>query len=294
MNQERGEIPEKDVVIIGVGLIGGSVAAAVRQRFPLCRITGIGRSLERLQEAARRDLLHRCDTRVTADSVPPGSLVVVCLPVDQIGDQIRQIAAVCDDQTTITDAGSVKASLYSELQSLGRSVPQYVGAHPIAGGEKTGFEFAQADLFTDRVCVITPETASPSHVARVTQFWKSLGSNVCVMTADQHDRVLAYTSHLPHVLAAVAADSVTPEKLGFTGSGFRDTTRIAAGSAELWTRILLGNHQHAGAAIAQAQQRLAEYAAAVRNQDETALRNLLSRASEVRRRLKESAETPEA
>lgn len=240
MQTLNGEFSEQSIVIIGVGLIGGSIAAAVRKRFPECKVTGIGRNPERLQHASQRGLLTNYSDQISSAFIPEGSLGIVCLPVDQIAEAVgRLVEAGCE---LVTDAGSVKASIYAGLGNV--SHERFVGSHPIAGGEQTGFESADADLFFNRLCVVTPMQSPVLKTERVAAFWKSIGMTVQQMSADEHDRILALTSHLPHITAAVTSGCVSEELLPFTGSGFRDTTRIAAGSAGLWTSILLGNRVH--------------------------------------------------
>lgn len=283
--------PEQNLVVIGVGLIGGSVAAAVRQRFPDCRITGIGRNEKRLNLAIRHGLLDCAATSICEKSIPAGSLVVICLPVDQIAACVWEVHAAADKSTVITDAGSVKSLIFEQLLANDVSVPNYVGAHPIAGGEQTGFEHAQANLFEGRVCVVTPENADVTSAERVAEFWQTIGSTVVQLSAAEHDRILALTSHLPHVLAAVTASVVPIELLQFTGSGFRDTTRIAAGAADLWTTILLANQQNALAAIEKAHDCLTSFATAIRNGDAESLNRYLKDASDLRHQLNASPES---
>ncbi len=272
---------EKSIVIVGVGLIGGSIAAAVRKRFPECRVIGIGRNPERLKAACDRGLLTECSDQISAASIPEGSLGIVCLPVDQIASAVLQlIDAGCE---LITDAGSVKASIYASLG--GDSDRTYVGSHPIAGSEQTGFEHADADLFVNRLCVVTPMYANSIKTARVVSFWKSIGAVVQEMSPDEHDRVLALTSHLPHIIAAVMSGCVAPDQLPFTGTGFRDTTRIAAGSASLWTSILLGNANHCIESIDVAERLLREFRHAISSGDATRLNSLLDASAERRKLL---------
>lgn len=281
MTNGSRKFKEKSIVIMGVGLIGGSIAAAVRQRFPECRVTGIGRNLERLHAARERGLLTDFADQISAATIPEGSLGIVCLPVDQIAAAVLQlIDAGCE---LITDAGSVKVSIYAALE--GHSVAAFVGSHPIAGSEHTGFEHADADLFVNRLCVVTPMHANAIKTARVVSFWKSIGSKVHEMLPDEHDRVLALTSHLPHVMAAVMSGCVAPDQLPFTGTGFRDTTRIAAGSASLWTSILLGNAKHCVESIEAAERILGEFRRAISHADATKLTSLLDASAERRRLL---------
>jgi prephenate dehydrogenase len=280
--------PETSIIIAGVGLIGGSIAAAIRKRFPKCQVIGIGRSAERLNEAQRRGLLTSWSTELTAGCLPSRSLGVVCLPVDQIAVSVRQLMnSGCE---MVTDAGSVKSSICDALTDVS---DQYVGSHPIAGSERSGAEFADAELFADRLCVVTPQRNSQKSVDRVTAFWKSIGMSVRLMTADEHDRILALTSHLPHVLASVAASCVTAEELAFTGTGFRDTTRIAAGSAELWSSILFGNSRHCVDSIRRAEATLAEFREALSAGDVNRFRSLWEQAASVRRMLPERKESEE-
>lgn len=276
---------ETQVVIVGVGLIGGSIAAALRRRQPACRITGIGRSVQRLQRASQAGLLDDYAVEISAAACPAGSLVVVCLPVDHIAQAVRQLAAVAAGETLITDAGSVKSLIYRSLQDDATARRRYVGAHPIAGSEQAGFEHALPGLFEKRICIVTPEGAAAADVQRVRSFWAGLGSEVRLMTAEEHDRVLALTSHLPHVLASVAASCVTPELLAYTGTGFRDTTRIAAGDAELWSQILCGNREHVVCALQSAEQLLVRLREHVAAGDGTAVRLLLQQAAAIRGQL---------
>lgn len=280
MQTLNGEFSEQSVVIIGVGLIGGSIAAAVRKRFPECKVTGIGRNLERLKHASQRGLLTHHAVQISTASIPAGSLGIVCLPVDQIADAVRQLVAA--DCELVTDAGSVKASIYAALENV--SHERFVGSHPIAGSEHTGFENADADLFVNRLCVVTPMQSPASKTERVAAFWKGIGMTVQQMSADEHDRVLALTSHLPHITAAVTSACVSEELLPFTGTGFRDTTRIAAGSASLWTSILLGNSTHCINSIDAAGELLQQFREAIAAGDAAALQSMLE-ASAQRRRL---------
>ncbi|MEY3459222.1 MAG: Arogenate dehydrogenase [Planctomycetota bacterium] len=270
---------ERAVVVVGVGLIGGSIAAAVRAANPSTQVIGVGRNPERLQHAVRKGLLTDWASQISQASIPPGSLGVVCLPVDQIADTAAELLqAGC---SAVTDAGSTKQAICSRLATE----PNFVGAHPIAGSELAGFEHADKTLFEGRVCVLCPEKSPPDIVQRVAAFWQNLGMSLQFLPAAEHDRVLALTSHLPHVLASVATGVVSDEKLVFAGSGFRDTTRIAAGSAEIWPTILMENAGPCIEAIRQAETLLEQFRLALTNRDITQLRLLWSTAAERRRKL---------
>lgn len=283
MQTQSSHFTEQSVVIVGVGLIGGSIAAAVRKRFPDCNVIGIGRDPQRLQRASKTGLLTDWSTEVTPASIPKGSLGIVCLPVDQIAQSVGQLAqAGCE---IVTDAGSVKASIYDALKGDARA--RFVGSHPIAGGEQTGFENAAADLFVERLCIVTPMESSKADTDRIVAFWNAIGSRVQQMSADEHDRILALTSHLPHVMAAATSGCVPQEFLPFTGTGYRDTTRIAAGSASLWTSILLGNAVHCAESIIAAERSLKKIREAIVAGDSTTLESLLETSAQRRRQLKQ-------
>ena len=272
---------EQSIVIVGVGLIGGSIAAAVRKRFPKCKVIGIGRNRERMKLATERGLLTDWSDQISAVAIPGGSLGIVCLPVDQIARAVQLL--VDADCELVTDAGSVKSSVYAALADL--SPDRFIGSHPIAGSELTGFEHSDAELFVNRLCVVTPVNAASINTERIVAFWKSIGATVQQMSPDEHDRVLALTSHLPHILAAVTSGCVTTELLPFTGTGFRDTTRIAAGSASLWTSILLGNATHCAESIDAAERLLQSFRRAITTGDASMLESLLETAAQRRKSL---------
>jgi len=281
MQTESRNFTEQSIVIVGVGLIGGSIAAAVRKRFPECKVIGIGRNRERLNLATERGLLTDWSDQITSATISHGSLGIVCLPVDQIAGAVRQL--VDADCELVTDAGSVKACVYAALDDVPKG--RFIGSHPIAGSEHTGFENSDADLFVNRMCVVTPVNATRIDTDRIVAFWESIGSTVQQMSPDEHDRVLALTSHLPHLVAAVMSGCITAELLPYTGTGFRDTTRIAAGSASLWTSILLSNSIHCVASIDAAERLLMRFREAITTGDAPTLESLLEISAERRRAL---------
>jgi prephenate dehydrogenase len=275
---------EPAIVISGVGLIGGSIAAAVRRRSPATRITGVGRSQQRLNAAKQQGLLDEISDSPRPGQIPAGSLGVVCLPVEQIAESARELLdAGC---TAVTDAGSVKATICAALAAE----PRFVGAHPIAGSEQSGFEHALGDLFEGRICVLCPEAAPLATVQRVASFWEGLGMKIRHLTAIDHDRILALTSHLPHVMASVAAGSVTVSQLEFAGTGFRDTTRIAAGASHIWTSILLENREACLEALEVAGRRLDAFRHAIADRDADRLATLWEAGAVNRRQLEVKAD----
>lgn len=270
---------ERTLVIVGVGLIGGSIAAAARKAMPELRIVGIGRSPQRLETALQQGLLDAWHLQPAPGLWPTDAFGLVCLPVDQITAAAKQLLlAGC---SVVTDAGSVKEPICRLLQHESR----FVGSHPIAGSEQSGFEHASAELFRERVCVVCGDPNQSSVAARTAAFWNQLGMVVRFMNAAEHDRVLARTSHLPHVLASIAAACVSDSELEFTGTGFRDTTRIAAGSAEIWSSILLQNRAGCLNAIDAASDLLEQFRMAIESGNSQHLTDIWNNAAARRRRL---------
>ena len=238
--------PPRTLGIAGVGLIGGSLAAAARTRGLCDRIVGFGRTVARLHAAADAGLLDDFDT--TPERLAPSlDLLICCLPVDRIAQSIRSTAAHMRAGSVCSDAGSVKGSLCDAIGSEPAPGVQFIGGHPLAGSEQSGFEHADADLFTGRVCVLTPTDQTPADqtpadaLEVLRQFWTGLGSEVVTLSPAAHDAILARTSHLPHLIAAAVAAGLGVGHERFAAGGFRDVTRIAAGDPDLWTAILHAN-----------------------------------------------------
>lgn len=275
---------ENRVVVVGVGLIGGSVAAAIRQRFPACEVIGVGRSTQRLAAARSAGLITAFQTEWSAKLLAEPCMVVFCLPVHLIAAQAAEVASLAGEGVLITDAGSVKGQICNGVAADPAAAKIFVGAHPIAGGEQGGFEYAEADLFDGKVCVVVPSQCEQA-TERTSRFWSALGCRIIKMSAEQHDRALAYSSHLPHLMAAATAAVVSREQLELTGSGFRDTTRIAAGDASLWRSILAGNRREVALALRDAEQLLAKYRQLLEAGADDEIESLLQAAAVHRQRL---------
>jgi prephenate dehydrogenase len=271
------------LTIVGVGLIGGSIGLAAKRRGVVRRVRGLGRqqtSLDRALQAGAIDEAHLDPATALAGA----DLVVFCTPVDQIAEQALRFAPLCPPGALLTDAGSTKATIVEGIESkLPATGPRFVGSHPLAGSEKRGPEFADAELFQGRWTVVTPtQRTPPDAVAQVIDFWTALGSRVKTMTPADHDRALALTSHLPHLVAAALAGALPPPWHELTASGFRDTTRIAAGDPGLWSAIFAHNRAPLMDALGCFENQLRELRQAVERNDEAAVRRLLAHAKEVR------------
>jgi cyclohexadieny/prephenate dehydrogenase len=235
------------LTIVGVGLIGGSIGLAARQRGVADCVRGLGRSRESLDEAKSVGAIE--EVHLDPKTAIPGSdLVVVCTPVDRIAEDILRYAPLASAGAIFTDVGSTKKRIVDDLEGKLPHGVAFVGSHPLAGSEKKGVRHADADLFVDRTTVVTMSLsgfaasgADPKVVDAVTDFWRALGSIVTTMTPLHHDAVLAATSHLPHLIAAALSCTVPPSQHELAATGFRDTTRIAAGDPGLWSAIFEQN-----------------------------------------------------
>lgn len=268
------------LLIAGVGLIGGAIAQHARALKVAKTIIGLGRDGGRLQAAVGAGVIDRGTTDVR--DIGPCDLAIVCTPVDCIVSDVLALAASVNPPRLITDAGSVKESICEPL----REVRQFVGSHPLAGSEKSGFEYSSAVSLKGRVCVLTPVNETQDDALRaIDGFWQSIGMQTVVMPAPVHDRILARTSHFPHVVAYALASLLEPGDAPYVAGGFRDTTRIAASDAGLWTSILLANRASVLETLRRHARGMAEIEQALSHGDEQRLRELLEQAQRARQSL---------
>jgi prephenate dehydrogenase len=295
------DFPQLDqVAVMGVGLIGGSIALAARQQGIARSVLGFGRNRERLEAARNRGIIDAVATEPA--ELKSAQLIVVCTPVDRIGqDVLTALQATAGTSTLITDAGSVKGNIHRAIDGH-REAGRYVAAHPLAGSHETGFEHARADLFQNRVCVLTvpadspalgrKEKCSPAEL-QVEHFWQRLGMRTEWMSADEHDRLLAMTSHLPHLAASAVAAQVKPCDLRLASTGYRDTTRVAAGDAALWTAIFSENQQALLPAVTELIATLTRFQQMLTDSDREKIRGFLEQGCEYRRRYREDGSMPD-
>lgn len=235
------------LVVCGVGLIGGSFALALRRAGAVERIVGIGRRREVLERACALGVIDEI-AEGWADALDGADLVLLAAPVGQTDAILAAMAPHLRPGTVVTDAGSTKRDVVAALRShLGGALADVVPAHPIAGAEKSGVEAAFAELYMGRKVVLTPLPESrPEAVQKVRDAWEACGANVVGMTPEEHDRVFAAVSHLPHLLAFglvddLAGRSNAPLLFSHAASGFRDFTRIAGSHPEMWRDICVAN-----------------------------------------------------
>lgn len=263
------------VAIVGVGLIGGSIGLALRERSLARNVVGVGRNRQRLSIAEQRGAV----TSTTTDwpeGVHNADLIVVCTPVARVVEHVKQVSRSCGPNVLITDAGSTKGRICRELGSKPGAGGVFVGSHPMAGSHKSGPEHARADLFVGSLTLVTPtDTTREEDAEQIEAFWKSLGSNVIRTSPEDHDRAVAAISHLPHVVAAALSGATSPDHLPLAGRGWRDTTRVAAGDVELWRQILADNRDHILQSLDNFAKVLTEFRDALAADDQTELTGLL-------------------
>lgn len=243
----------KKLGILGLGLMGGSLGLAAKRRGLATCVTGFARR----EEIRKRALeMHAVDMVFAQpeDAVADADLTVLCVPVLAMSELVRRCAPYFPARGVITDVGSTKARLVEEMRAvLAGSPAVFVGSHPIAGSERSGIEAARADLYERSVVVVTPAADTPCWAQdRVSEFWTRLNCSVRISDPGEHDRIIALTSHLPHLVAAtlvVAVYGEAGDAADFCGGGFRDTTRVAAGSEDVWHDIVKSNQPAVMAAL---------------------------------------------
>lgn len=276
------------VVIFGAGLIGGSFALALRKANAVVEVVGFGRSAATLSEAMKLGILDRIGEDV-AREVCDADLVLLATPVAQMAELFSRIAPHLGTHTLVTDGGSTKGDVVAAAREhLGSKLAQFVPAHPIAGAEKSGAAAAQADLYQGKRVVLTPlPENSAQSVARVRKAWELCGAKVSELTAQQHDEVFAAVSHLPHLLSFALVHDLAQrdnreQLLSFAASGFRDFTRIAASSPEMWRDICMANRDALMIELRQYAAELYVLHQALEHNDAAKLEEMFSLAREVR------------
>ncbi len=237
----------KKAAIIGVGLIGGSLALVLKNKGIASEIIGIGRGVPNLETAKRLGLVDSFTTDI-AEGVKGADLVVVAVPVLKMADTIRQAAPNLKPGCIVTDAGSVKGSVIEAVEPLIPKGVHFVPGHPIAGTENSGAEAAFAELYIERKCILTPTPRTDAKALNaVKEIWEAAGSTVVVMDAAVHDIILAAVSHLPHMIAYTLVNTVADmeasgeDVISYSAGGFKDFTRIASSSPEMWSDICAMN-----------------------------------------------------
>nr|VFJ98325.1 MAG: prephenate dehydrogenase [Candidatus Kentron sp. LFY]VFJ99783.1 MAG: prephenate dehydrogenase [Candidatus Kentron sp. LFY]VFK14309.1 MAG: prephenate dehydrogenase [Candidatus Kentron sp. LFY] len=274
--------------IIGVGAIGGSLARALRDADACGHIVGCSRRQRNLEKALALGVIDSFETDVTK-AISGADMIVVTVPLGAMGTVFRAMVGRTAPNAVITDGGSAKRSILAAAQAAFGKIPQnLVPAHPIAGTEKSGVEASRSSLFQGRRVVITPVAdTDPSAMARVRAMWQTAGADVTEMDAEHHDKILAATSHLPHVLAYTFVDVLRGMDkdagfLRYAAGGFRDFSRIASSDPQMWADICLANTDAIIAILERFDAQLQFITNAIRRREEETIKALFSRAMEYR------------
>jgi len=274
-----------NVTIIGVGLIGASCALALKDRGLCGTVCGYGRKEANLKQAGELGIINEYSLEIKK-ACEHADLVILSTPVGLFKKIVHEMRDVLKENTLITDVGSIKGPLVNELEELMPEGVRYIGSHPIAGSDRSGIAHARADLFDGARCIVTPTARSEkSTVRQITTLWESCGGKVEIMDPMLHDQIYAAVSHLPHLIAYALVNTVddsSAEYLKYAGPGFKDTTRIALSSPELWRDISLLNGKNLLALIERFEHNLNTIASLIRDADASGLEHEFSKARTLR------------
>lgn len=287
------EIFFKKTVIIGVGLIGGSLALALKKRRLTEEVVGVGHRAPSLKRAQQLGVIDRFSLKISP-LVKEADLVVLATPVNLIASYLIEIIPTLKKKCLAIDVGSTKNKIVKGVEKKFPFFSSFVPCHPIAGSEKAKVDFAREDLFEKAVCVITPgENTSPSAVKKAKALWQILGAKIVLCPPSLHDRLLSFSSHLPHLLAFGLVETLLDETtnrpllIQLIGKGFLDTTRIAASDPFLWEEVFFSNRVELKRALKKLRKKLDSLERLIDNKDSQKLLNILEKISQFRKQLGE-------
>ena len=272
----------KRITIIGLGLIGGSLALAIKEKKLAKEIIGVSRRKSTIKRAAKEKIVDFA-TLDLKEGVRGSDFVIIAAPVLKIVKIAGIIAPFLKKSAIVTDAGSTKRYIVKSIEKTGLNGAYFAGSHPIAGSEKSGIKSADKDLFKGACCIITDtKNTNKEALGKIKRFWKALEMKVIIMSLDRHDRLLSKISHLPHAVSVTLVNSAGRKDIGFAAGGFRDTTRIASGEPGLWKDIFLTNRENLIKDIKVFKKELFKIETALKNNDSAYLLKLLSNAKVIR------------
>ncbi|MDC1449983.1 prephenate dehydrogenase/arogenate dehydrogenase family protein [Candidatus Thioglobus sp.] len=274
------------ITIIGVGLIGGSLAKAIKENNLAKVVFGFGRDLNRLEKAQKANVIDQFSTNLE-DAINDSDIVIIATPVGSFQEILSEIKPFLTSKIVISDVGSTKTNIALIVsQTLGSYSNYFIPAHPIAGKEKSGFEASEADLFNNRKVIITPlETSSSDSISLIQKMWEGTGADVDFMSPESHDELLGMTSHLPHMLAFSLVNyliSKNPSASIYAAGGFKDFSRIASGDAVMWRDICIQNKDQIISHITGYQKTLNSLVDAIENENSDELDLLFTSAKKTR------------
>ena len=279
----------KKLTVIGVGLLGASLAKACRKYNLVEEISGYGRNLANLEKAKSQGIVDHYTVDL-GKAVKDSDLVVLCTPVSTIVPLIETLLPYLKVGAVITDVGSVKGPLVQEADNLMPEGIFFVGSHPIAGGEKSGLDASREDLYFDAKCILTPTPKTNTQaLEKVGALWESVGMDILTLDADEHDFVFGAVSHLPHIVAYALMNTLGAlrtnqdnEVTAYSGAGLKDITRIASGDPVMWRDICLSNQKHSLDLIDRFQKTLSELSSLIEKNDGQALEEAFAAANKYR------------
>ena len=274
------------ITIIGVGLLGGSLARALKERNLAKVVFGYGRDQSRLEEAQKSNIIDASSTNIK-EAIDEANIVVIATPVGTFKDILGQIEPLISSNVIITDVGSTKSDIVNIVNDVLKDNSScFIPAHPIAGKERSGFEVSDSKLYDGKKVIITPqETNSPESIDVIDQMWKNVGADVDFMSAESHDNLLGMTSHLPHMLAFSLVNYLVdqnPNASIYAGGGFKDFSRIASGDAIMWRDICLQNKNQIMSHLKGYQSTLDDLLEAINDEDSEKLGQLFTTAKKTR------------
>jgi len=277
LNPETLPVRWKKVTLVGVGLLGGSLGLALKQRKLADLVAGFVRREESIKESETHGAVDSA-TLDLHEAISGAELVILCTPIAKMKALVTQMRPALAKGAIVTDVGSVKGNVVGTLEKpVAKLGGTFIGSHPMAGAERMGVAAARGDLFNNAVCIVTPTSKSnKTAVDKVEELWRSVGARPLRMSPELHDELVGRSSHLPHVLAATLANAVLDPKLPkeqgtLCANGFRDTTRIASGSPEMWRDIVLANHENIIAALDSYVEDLQEFRRTLKSKNEKAI-----------------------
>jgi prephenate dehydrogenase len=280
----------EQITILGPGLLGASLAMAVKENRLATRVVTWSRRPETRAKCSQQSW---CDAVFESpeEAVAGSEFIVICTPVETIAPLLTRIAHTLAEGALVTDVGSTKSFICRAARSaLAPTTAAFIGSHPMAGSEHAGMEHARADLFASAACILTPlKDAPPAAIAQLRAFWEALGMSLSTASPEEHDEIVAHISHLPHLLASTLCSHLAgkdPVWQNLAGGGLRDTTRVASGDPSLWKQILQQNSDEVLRAINGFEEELHQLKSALLNKDSLAITSILERGKNYRDRLR--------
>ncbi len=278
------------ITVIGPGLIGGSIGLAARHHKSAQRVVLWSRRVEAGEQAYKIGAADET-TQDLRKAVTDSNLVILATPIGVMRELTEQMKPALQEGCVVTDVGSVKYPIVAALTDVLDGKVQFIGSHPMTGSEQSGLDAARRDLFENALCIITPRKDDNSTAVKlVHDFWKTIGCSVSTLDATRHDEIVAQVSHLPHMLAAALVNVVSNDDDGgilrYAGPGFKDSTRIASGSAKMWAEICTENRNEIGRALDRVIEELTKYRSALQNSDIIELQAALKKAKHYRDELR--------